>query len=71
MSTLNGPAILSLIATVGALVAFLLMLQEAIALRSGHDPMTNGVRTFVRRFPRATYALAVVIGMLLGHLTWP
>lgn len=71
MSSLNGPAILSLIATVGALVAFLLMLQEAIALRSGRDPMTNGVRTFVRRFPRATYALAVVIGMLLGHLTWP
>ena len=71
MSSLNGPAILSLIATVGALVAFLLMLQEAIALRAGRDPMTIGVRTFVRRFPRATYALAVVIGMLLGHLTWP
>ncbi|HET7467572.1 MAG TPA: hypothetical protein VFL29_12990 [Candidatus Dormibacteraeota bacterium] len=71
MSSLNGPAILSLIATVGALIAFLLMLEEAIALRRGRDPMTNGVRTFVRRFPRATYALAVVIGMLLGHLTWP
>jgi hypothetical protein len=47
------------------------MLEEAIALRSGRDPMTNGVRSFARRFPRATYALAVVIGMLLGHLTWP
>ena len=71
MSTLNAPAILSLIATIGALIAFLLMLQEAIALRSGRDPMTNGVRAFVRRFPRITYALAVVIGMLLGHLVWP
>jgi hypothetical protein len=71
VSSLNGPAILSLIATVAALVAFLLMLQEALALRSGTDPMSNGVRTVVRRFPRATYALAVVIGMLLGHLTWP
>jgi hypothetical protein len=64
-------AILSLIATAFALVAFLLMLQESIALRRGTDPMSNGVRSFVRRYPRVTYALAVVIGMLLGHLLWP
>jgi len=64
-------AILSLIATAFALVAFLLMLEESIALRQGHDPMSNGVRSFVRRFPRITYALAVVIGMVLGHLLWP
>jgi hypothetical protein len=68
---INAPAILSLIATVGALIAFLLMLEESLALRSGRDPMSNGVRSVVRRFPRATYALAVVIGMLLGHLLWP
>lgn len=71
VSTLNAPAILSLTATIGAGVAFLLMLEEAIALRMGRDPMSNGVRSFVRRFPRSTYALAVVIGMLLGHLVWP
>jgi hypothetical protein len=64
-------AILSLIATAFALVAFLLMLQESIALRRGTDPLSNGVRSFVRRYPRVTYALAVVIGMLLGHLLWP
>jgi hypothetical protein len=64
-------AILSLIATAGALVAFLLMLEESIALRQGRDPMSNGVRSVVRRFPRATYAAAVVIGMVLGHLLWP
>jgi hypothetical protein len=64
-------AILSLVATAFSLVAFLLMLEEAIALRQGRDPMTNGVRSVVRRFPRVTYALAVVIGMLLGHLLWP
>lgn len=64
-------AILSLIATAFALVAFLLMLEESIALRQGRDPMSNGVRSFVRRFPRITYALAVVIGMVLGHLLWP
>jgi hypothetical protein len=64
-------AILSLIATAFTLVAFLLMLEESIALRQGRDPMSNGVRSFVRRFPRITYALAVVIGMVLGHLLWP
>jgi hypothetical protein len=64
-------AILSVIATAFALVAFLLMLEESIALRQGRDPMSNGVRSVVRRFPRVTYAVAVVIGMLLGHLLWP
>jgi VIT1/CCC1 family predicted Fe2+/Mn2+ transporter len=63
-------AILSLIATAVALVAFLLMLQETIAVRAGRDPISNGVRAFLRRYPRATYALAVVIGMVLGHLFW-
>jgi hypothetical protein len=33
--------------------------------------MSNGVRAFVPRFPRVTYVLAVVIGMLLGLLLWP
>jgi hypothetical protein len=64
-------AILSLIATAFTLVAFLLMLEESIALKQRRDPMSNGVRSFVRRFPRITYALAVVIGMVLGHLLWP
>jgi len=71
MSTINAPAILSLIATVGAFVAFLLMLQESLALRRGTDPINNGLRSVVRRFPRSVYALAVLIGMLLGHLLWP
>ena len=64
-------AILSLIATAGSLIAFLLMLQESIALGKGTDPMSNQVRSLLRRFPRFTYALAVVIGMVLGHLLWP
>lgn len=64
-------AILSLIATGASFVAFLLMLQESIALRKGQDPLNNAVRAMVRRFPRATYAVAVVIGMVVGHLVWP
>ena len=68
---LSPEAILALIATAGVGIAFLLMLEEAIALRSGRDPMSNGVRSLVRRFPRGTYVLAVLIGMVLGHLLWP
>jgi hypothetical protein len=68
---MTGAAVISLIATVGAGIAFLLMLEESIALRMGKDPMSNGVRAVVRRFPRSSYAFAVVIGMVLGHLVWP
>jgi hypothetical protein len=69
--TFSPDAILSLIATAVSFLVFLLMLQESIALRKGQDPLSNGVRSLVRRYPRATYALAVVIGMVLGHLLWP
>jgi hypothetical protein len=69
--TFTPDAVIALLATAFSLVAFLLMLEESIALRAGRDPMSNGVRSMVRRFPRITYALAVVIGVLLGHLLWP
>lgn len=67
----DAESILSLIATAGAFIAFLLMLQESIALSRGTDPLTNDVRSLVRQYPRFTYAVAVLIGMLLGHLLWP
>lgn len=68
---LTSASILSLIATAGALLAFLLMLEESIALGHGRDPMSNGVRSVMRRFPTFTYVLVVLIGMLLGHELWP
>jgi hypothetical protein len=68
---LTPSAILSLIATAGAGVAFLLMLEESVALRQGRDPMSNGVRAVLRRFPTFTYVVTVLIGMLLGHELWP
>ncbi len=69
--TFNPESVISLLATAFSLVAFLFMLEESLALSAGRDPMSNGVRVLVRRFPRATYAVSVVIGMLLGHLLWP
>ena len=62
---------LSYFTALQTLAAFLLMLQESLALRKGDDPLNNDVRSLVRRFPRVTYAFAVLIGMLLGHLLWP
>lgn len=73
LSSLNysPPSILSLIATAFAFVATLLMAEESFALRAGRDPLANSVRAMVRRFPRVSYAVAIVIGMLLGHELWP
>ena len=68
--TINAPTILSLIATAAAFVVFLIMLDESIAVGRGRDPLSNGIRGVARRFPSLTLALAVVIGMLLGHLLW-
>jgi hypothetical protein len=68
---LTQGSVLSLIATAGALVVFLLMLEESLALRAGRDPMSNGVRSVLRRFPTFTYVVAVLVGMLLGHELWP
>ena len=39
--TITPEAVISLIATAFALVAFLLMLEESIALRAGRDPISN------------------------------
>ena len=69
--TFTPESVVALLATALSLVATLLMLQETIALGKDQDPVNNDVRSLVRRFPRVTYALAVVIGMLLGHLLWP
>jgi hypothetical protein len=69
--TITPDSVIAVLFTVFSLVAFLLMLQESVALGSDQDPVNNDVRSLVRRFPRVTYAFAVLIGMILGHLLWP
>ena len=71
MLQINAGAVLSLIATLFVGVIFLMMLSETIALGQGRDPITNLVRSVVRAYPGVSYIVAVVIGMLLGHLFWP
>jgi hypothetical protein len=64
-------AVLSLIVTLFVAVIFVMMLSETIALGRGQDPITNVLRSVMRAYPRVSYVVAVVIGMLLGHLFWP
>ncbi len=67
----SSEAVLSLIATVVIGVVFAMMVSETVSLARGTDPVTNHVRAAVRQYPRVTYVVAVVIGMLLGYLLWP
>ena len=69
--TFTPDAIISILFTIFTFVAFLLMAQESLALKRGQDPANNEFRSLVRRFPRVTYAFAVLVGMVLGHLLWP
>lgn len=71
MLQISPGAVLSLIATLFVGVVFLMMLNETIALGQGRDPITNLVRSVIRAYPAVSYVVAVVIGMLLGHLFWP
>jgi hypothetical protein len=68
---LSPGAILSLLATIFTGVVFILMLNETISLGKGQAPLTNLIRSLMRAYPRLSYVVAVVIGMLLGHLFWP
>lgn len=71
MLQVSPGAILSLLVTLFVGVIFLMMLSETIALARGQDPVTNLVRSLVRAYPRVSYVVAVIVGMLLGHLFWP
>jgi hypothetical protein len=68
---INPGAVLSLLVTIFVGILFFIMLSETIALGQGRDPVTNLVRSLMRAYPRLSYVVAVVIGMLLGHLFWP
>lgn len=70
MLEISPGAILSLLVTIFVGALFLVMLNETVALGRGQDPMTNLIRSVMRAYPRLSYVVAVVIGMLLGHLFW-
>ena len=70
MLEISAGAVLSLLVTLFVGVLFVMMLSETVALGKGQDPLTNLIRSLVRAYPRFSYVVAVVIGMLIGHLFW-
>lgn len=48
----------------------LLLAFESWALLTGHPPITQYIRPMVHSYPAAAFAIAVVVGMLLGHFLW-
>ena len=71
MLQVSPGAILSLLATIAVGVVFVMMVAETVELGEGRDPVTNRVRAAVRAYPGISYIVAVLIGLLLGHLFWP
>ncbi len=64
-------AVLSLLATILTGIVFVMMVAETVELGAGRDPITNRVRGAVRAYPGVSYVLAVLLGLVLGHLFWP
>lgn len=58
--------------TATALFAFLTLLLgfESWALLTNHTPITEYIRPAVHSYPGIAFAVAVVLGMLLGHFLW-
>jgi len=51
-------------------VIFLLLVFETWALYTGNEPITDYIRPAVHAYPGFAFAIAVVIGILLGHFLW-
>jgi hypothetical protein len=68
--TWNRSTVFSLLVTgfVGAI--FLLMIFETWALFTGNKPITEYFRGFVHDFPGWAFAIAIVVGIVLGHFLW-
>ena len=49
---------------------FLLLAFETWALFTGRTPISDYINPAVHSYPGAAFAIAVVIGILLGHFLW-
>jgi hypothetical protein len=48
----------------------LLLGFESWALLTNHKPITDYIRPAVHDYPGLAFAIAIVVGMLLGHFLW-
>jgi len=51
-------------------VITLMLAFESWAILTGQKPITDYVRPAVHSYPGSAFAIAVVIGILLGHFLW-
>ena len=51
-------------------VITLLLAFESWALLTNHTPITDYIRPAVHTYPGYAFAIAVVIGILIGHFLW-
>ncbi|GAC1474815.1 MAG: hypothetical protein PVS3B2_12990 [Candidatus Dormibacteraceae bacterium] len=49
---------------------FVLLVFETWALFTGQKPITDYVHETIHTYPGWAFALAIVIGMLVGHVLW-
>lgn len=58
--------------TITALFAALTLLLgfESWALLTNHTPITEYIRPAVHSYPGIAFAVAIVLGMVLGHFLW-
>lgn len=61
---------ISALVTASFFLLTLLLGYETWALLTGHTPLTSYIRPAVRAFPGWAFLVAVVVGLLLGHLLW-
>ena len=59
---------LGVTAFVGGILA--LLVYETWALFTGHEPITDIVRSSVKTFPGWAFAMAIVVGLAVGHFLW-
>lgn len=53
---------------VGGILA--LLVYETWALFTGHEPITDIVRSSVKTFPGWAFVIAIVVGLAVGHFLW-
>lgn len=62
--------VFSLLVTAFVGTIFLLMIFETWALFTGNKPITEYFRGTVHDFPGWAFAIAIVVGIVLGHFLW-
>lgn len=67
---LNRGNLFSFLVTAFVGAIFLLMVFETWALFTGNKPISDYFRDAVHDFPGWAFAIAIVVGIVLGHFLW-